>query len=125
VATNDLLQYIPPLSGILGAGGFGAVLVTFIVSARLRRRDSAEVKMFADAFDETKDPSVLGYYAQMRCKQQMTWTAQERRSLGCSVAIATTAASPPLLALWLSSIWSGPKSASRSSWSTATPWSSG
>ncbi len=76
MTTNDLLHLLP----LLLTGG---AVTPWVVNARLRRRDHLEVTMFSNAFAETHDPELLGYYAQMRCQRgRFSWPQRWRRRAG-------------------------------------------
>jgi hypothetical protein len=69
VNITDLYNLISPL---VASGG--SLVGVWIVTSRLRKRDALEAAMFRRAFEDTKDPCVLGYYAQMRSgRRWFTW----------------------------------------------------
>lgn len=69
---SDLYHLLTPLLASLGS--IGSLLGIWIVTSRLRKRDALEADMFRQAFEDTKDPCVLGYYAQMRGgRRWFTW----------------------------------------------------
>lgn len=57
---TDLLHLLP-------AGLAAGALTPILYHLRAWRRDGRELQLFQEAFRETRDPNVLGYYAQMRC----------------------------------------------------------